>query len=96
VDGGRTTSAVAVLIISLWTLLVLARPLAGWKLALVATMAAAVALVVAIPGLAHLFLLEPTLLRLGIAGAVGAGGAVLVEIAYRTVAFAAHAAGRGG
>jgi cation-transporting ATPase E len=96
VDGGRTTSAVAVLIISLWTLLVLARPLAGWKLALVATMAAAVALVVAVPGLAHLFLLEPTLLRLGIAGAVGAGGAVLVEIAYRTVAFAAHTAGRNG
>ena len=70
VDGGRTTSAIAVLIISLWTLLVLARPLAGWKLALVATMAGAVALVVAVPGLAHLFLLEPTVLRLSIAGDV--------------------------
>jgi cation-transporting P-type ATPase E len=88
VEGGRTTSAVAVLIISLWTLLVLARPLAGWKLALVAAMAGAVALVVAIPGLAHLFLLEPTLLRLSIAAMFGAAGAVLVEIAYRTVAFA--------
>ncbi len=90
VDGGRTTAAVAVLIISLWTLLVLARPLAGWKLALVATMAGVVAVVVTIPGLAHLFLLEPTLLRIGIAGVVGAGGALLVEIAYRTVAFAAR------
>ncbi len=90
VDGGRTTAAIAVLIISLWTLLVLARPLAGWKLALVATMAGVVAMVVTIPGLAHLFLLQPTLLRLAIAGVVGAGGAVLVELAYRTVAFAAR------
>jgi cation-transporting ATPase E len=90
VDGGRTTSAIAVLIISLWTLLVLARPLAGWKLALVATMAGAVALVVAVPGLAHLFLLQPTLLRVGIAGAVGAGGAIVVEIVYRAVALAAR------
>ncbi len=76
VEGGRTTSAIAVLIISLWTLLVLARPLAGWKLALVAAMAGTVALVVAVPGLAHLFLLHPTLLRLSIAAMFGAAGAV--------------------
>ena len=82
-------SAIAVLIISLWTLLVLTRPLAGWKLALVAAMAGTVALVVAVPGLAHLFLLHPTLLRLCIAAMLGAAGAVMVEIAYRTVAFAA-------
>ena len=68
----------------------LARPLAGWKLALVATMAGAVALVVAVPGLAHLFLLQPTYLRLAIAGMVGAGGAVVVEIVYRAVALAAR------
>jgi cation-transporting ATPase E len=90
VDGGRTTAAVVVLIISLWTLLVVARPLAGWKLALVAALAGIVALVVVVPGLAHLFLLHPTPLRLAIAGMVGAGGALLVEVAYRTVAVSAR------
>ena len=49
VAGGRTTATLVVLIISLWTLLVLARPLAGWKLALVAAMAGIVAVVVAVP-----------------------------------------------
>ena len=68
VDGGRTTATLIVLIISLWTLLVLARPLAGWKLVLVATMAGIVAVIVAVPPLAHgVFLLDITPLRLLIA-----------------------------
>ncbi|HEX4431067.1 MAG TPA: HAD-IC family P-type ATPase [Frankiaceae bacterium] len=87
VDGGRTTAAVIVLITSLWTLLVLARPLASWKLALVVTMAGIVALVVLVPGLAHLFLLRPTPLRLAVAAAFGAGGAFVIEIAFRAVSF---------
>ena len=41
VAAGRTTACIVVLIIGLWTLLVLARPLAGWKLALVATLSPA-------------------------------------------------------
>ncbi len=84
VAGGRTTATITVLIISLWTLLVLARPLAGWKLALVATMAGIAALIVAIPGLAHLFLLYPTPLRVGVGAAIGVAGSVLVEIANQT------------
>jgi len=83
-----------VLIVSLWTLLVLARPLAGWKLALVAAMAGAVALVVAIPPLAHgVFLLDVTPLRLLVAAVIGAGGAILVELSYRAVALAVRLAG---
>jgi cation-transporting P-type ATPase E len=86
VPGGRTTATITVLIVSLWTLVVLARPLAGWKLALVASMAGIVAVILAIPALAtDVFLLYPTPLRIGIATALGAGGAVLVELSYRAV-----------
>jgi cation-transporting P-type ATPase E len=86
VAGGRTTAALTVLIVSLWVLVVLSRPLAGWKLLLVATMAGIVALIVAIPALANnIFLLYPTPLRLGLAAAIGAGGAVVVELSYRAV-----------
>jgi cation-transporting ATPase E len=88
VSGGRTTAAMTVLVIALWVLLVLARPLAGWKLALVATLAGAVALIVAVPGLAHIFLLYPTPLRLAVAAIVGGIGAALVEVTFRVVNFA--------
>jgi cation-transporting ATPase E len=86
VDAARTTATLVVLIVSLWTLLVLARPLKGWKLALVAAMAGAAAGIVAIPALGHgIFLLSPTPERLGIAVVIGAGGALLVELSYRAV-----------
>ncbi len=86
VAGGRTTATLVVLIVSLWTLLVLARPIKGWKLALVAVMAGAAATIVAVPALGHgIFLLSPTPLRVGIAAAIGAGGALLVELSYRAV-----------
>ena len=49
VAEGRTTATLTVLIISLWTVLVLARPLTGWKLMLVAGLAVAVAVIVAVP-----------------------------------------------
>ena len=86
VAEARTTATLIVLIVSLWTLLVLARPLAGWKLALVAGLAAAAALIVAIPALARgVFLLDVTPLRLAIAGIIGAAGAVLVELTHRSI-----------
>jgi cation-transporting P-type ATPase E len=86
VDDGRTTATLVVLIVSLWTLVILARPLAGWKLALVASMAGAIALIVAVPPLAHgIFLLDVTPLRLATAAVIGAGGAFLVELSYRAL-----------
>lgn len=86
VAEARTTATLIVLIVSLWTLLVLARPLAGWKLALVATLGAVAALIVAIPALGHgIFLLDVTPLRLAIAGIIGAAGAVLVELTHRSI-----------
>jgi len=86
VAEGRTTATLTVLIISMWTLLVLARPLTGWKLVLVAGLATAVAAIVAVPALSHgIFLLEITPLRLTIAAIVGAAGALLVELTHRSI-----------
>jgi len=86
VAEGRTTATLVVLIVSLWTLLILARPLAGWKLALVASMAGGVALIVAVPPLAHgIFLLDVTPMRLLTAAIIGGAGAVLVELSFRAV-----------
>jgi cation-transporting P-type ATPase E len=96
VAEARTTATLIVLIVSLWTLLVLARPLTGWKLGLVLTMAAAVTVIVAVPPLAHhVFLLDLSPLRLAIAAVIGAAGAVLVEISYRAVALAVSLHNRG-
>jgi cation-transporting ATPase E len=95
VAQARTTATLIVLIVSLWTLLVLARPLSGWKLALVAAMAAGVALIVAIPLLGHdIFLLDVSPLRLAIAGVLGAGGAVFVELTHRSILLLARSGAR--
>ena len=86
VAQGRTTATLTVLIISLWTVVVLARPLNGWKLVLVAGLAGTVALIVAVPALAQgIFLLEVSPLRLEIAVVIGIVGAVLVELAHRSI-----------
>lgn len=87
VAEARTSATIVILIVSLWTLLVLARPLTGWKLALVASMAAVVAAIVAIPPLGHgVFLLDVTPLRLAIAAVIGSGGALFVELTHRSIA----------
>ena len=86
VEGGRTVATMVLLICALWTLLVLARPLAGWKLALVAAMAVVAAGIVSIPVFAtDIFLLHPTPQRVLVAVVVGAIGAALVEISFRSV-----------
>ena len=95
VDGGRTVATLVVLICALWTLLVLARPLVGWKIALVAGMVLIIAVIVAVPAFAtSIFLLQPTPLRVLIAVVIGVIGAALVEVAYRAVALAARRRGR--
>jgi cation-transporting ATPase E len=97
VAQGRETATLIVLAVSLWTLLILARPLAGWKLALVASMIGTAALVVVIPPLGHrVFLLEPSPLRVLIAGCLGVAGAIVVELSYRAVARLRAPAGKAG
>lgn len=86
VEAGRTTATIIILIVSLWTLVVLARPLTDWKLGLVAAMAVVIAVVLAVRPIGHgIFLMDVTSLRLGVAGAIGVVGALLVEILARAV-----------
>jgi cation-transporting ATPase E len=86
VAGARTAATIVVLVVGLWTLGILARPLAAWKVGLLAAMAGVAALVILVPALAHdvvLLVLTPTVLL--IAAAVGVVGAVLVEVVDRLV-----------
>ncbi|NUT48028.1 MAG: HAD-IC family P-type ATPase, partial [Saccharothrix sp.] len=85
--AGQTTAAVVVLVASLWTLSLLARPLTGWKVALLACLTAAAVVILAVPVLAtDVFLLEVTPQRLLVGLVVGAVAAALVELVWRTVA----------
>jgi cation-transporting ATPase E len=87
VAEGRTTATIVGLIVSLWTVVVLARPLTGWKVGLVAAIGGVVAVVVTVPAIGRgLFLLSTTPLDLAVAGVVGIAGAVFVEITHRAVA----------
>jgi cation-transporting ATPase E len=87
VTGGRTVATLVVLICALWTLLAIARPLAGWKVAMVAAIIGVAALIVVIPAFAtDVFLLHPTPQRVLVGVLTGAVGAGLVEIAHRAVA----------
>jgi cation-transporting P-type ATPase E len=84
VSGARTTATVVVLVVALWTVVVLARPLAAWKLGLVVALAGVAALVLAVPVIAEgVFLLEVTPQLLLLAVVPGAAGALLVEGTFR-------------
>jgi cation-transporting ATPase E len=86
VPAARTTATIVVLVVALWTLVVLARPLAGWKVALVGAMAGVVVLVIAVPVLrTSVLLFELTPSTLLIALPLGAAGAALVEGIGRVV-----------
>ncbi|GAB2471347.1 HAD family hydrolase [Jatrophihabitans fulvus] len=91
VAAGRTVATLVTLICALWILVVTARPLAGWKVGLVAAMVAIIAVIVVVPAFAtDVFLLHPTPKRVLVAVIVGVAGAVLVELAARGVAYAAR------
>jgi cation-transporting ATPase E len=75
---------VVVLMVALWTLAILARPMHAWKVALIATMAGIAAAVVVLPSLGEtIVLLQVTPRTLLTAAVLGAGGALLVEISSR-------------
>ncbi|WP_309111098.1 HAD-IC family P-type ATPase [Saccharothrix sp.] len=89
-DGGRgagqTVATVVVLIASLWTLSLLARPFTRWKFALLAALAGFAALVLAVPALGTgIFLLAVTPQRLLVGVAIGLVAGLLVEVVGRVV-----------
>jgi cation-transporting P-type ATPase E len=80
----RTTATFVVLIVAFWTLVVLARPLHPWKVALIATLVGTTVAVVAVPALGEgIVLLQVTPQALLTAAVIGAVGSVLVEISSR-------------
>ncbi|WP_116451637.1 HAD-IC family P-type ATPase [Blastococcus litoris] len=97
VAGARTTATVVVLVVALWTLVILARPLSPWKLALIGSMVGIVVLVLLVPAIGTgVVLLEVTPDVLLIAVPFGVAGALLVELAERltsAVAGRRHAGG---
>ncbi|MEU6153295.1 HAD-IC family P-type ATPase [Actinosynnema sp. NPDC047251] len=84
--AAQTVATIVVAIASLWTLSLLARPFTAWKIALIAALAGAFALILAIPVLGNgIFLLDVTPQRLVVGAAIGAAAAFLVEIIGRVI-----------
>nr|BFE51796.1 hypothetical protein GCM10017745_52230 [Saccharothrix mutabilis subsp. capreolus] len=84
--AGQTVATVVVLIASLWTLSLLARPLNRWKLALLAGLAGVAALILAVPALGTgIFLLAVTPQRLLVGAVIGVVAGLLVEVVGRVV-----------
>ncbi|CAL9473994.1 Calcium-transporting ATPase CtpE [Actinosynnema sp. ALI-1.44] len=84
--AGQTVATVVVLIASLWTLSLLARPLNRWKLALLAGLAGVAALILAVPALGTgIFLLAVTPQRLLVGAVIGLVAGSLVEVVGRVV-----------
>jgi cation-transporting ATPase E len=79
----RTSATIAALVVALWILAVLARPVRAWKAVLVVAMAGVAVAAVAIPPVRELFELEVSLVLLPQALAIGAGGAMAVELVGR-------------
>jgi cation-transporting ATPase E len=83
-EAARTTATLVVLVVALWTLAILARPLAFWKVGLLGAMAASAAAVVVIPPLGRdLLQFDVTPTGLLVALVAGAVGALLVELVHR-------------
>ncbi|HEY3503598.1 MAG TPA: HAD-IC family P-type ATPase [Actinocatenispora sp.] len=75
----RTTAALALFVVTLGALAFVARPLRGWRLGLVAAMAALFGLALAVPFGRHFFALSPTSATNDLTGlAIGAAGLVVL------------------
>jgi cation-transporting P-type ATPase E len=95
VAGARTTATLVVLVVALWTLGILARPIVAWKGALIAAMAGIAVAVWVIPPLGEgIVLLEISPRVLLIGAAVALPAALLVELAARSRAPGRHRTSR--
>jgi cation-transporting ATPase E len=80
----RTTTALVLVVIGLWVLVILARPFNWWKALLVGSMAGCVALILAIGFLRDFYALEtPDVRVLGEAALIAVAGIFLLEIGWR-------------
>jgi cation-transporting ATPase E len=93
VAGARTTTTFVLVVVGLWTVGVLARPLQAWHVALFAGLAGVVVVVLALPPLgAGILMLQVTRTSVLAAAVLGGAGALLVEVVHR---FAPRVAGGG-
>ncbi len=80
----RTTTALVLVAIGLWVLVILARPFNWWKALLVGSMAGCVAFILAIGFLRDFYALEtPDVRVLGEAALIAVAGILLLEIGWR-------------
>ncbi len=82
-DQARTAATVALVVVALWVLVILARPIRLWKLGLVGAMAGAFVLALVIPFVRDFFLLEIPIVVLPQSVAIGCAGAFAVELVSR-------------
>lgn len=82
-DERRTAAAIALLVVALWILSVLSRPYARWKIALISAMAAIAAAAFVVPMARSFFELSVPLVMVPQALAIGAAGAMGVELVHR-------------
>jgi cation-transporting ATPase E len=81
-DEARSASTVVVMVIGLRVILLVARPLVAWKIAMVAALAGAFALCLVVPWLRDLFNLHLSATVLAGSVAIGAVGAVLTSLVW--------------
>jgi cation-transporting P-type ATPase E len=80
----RTTATITLFLVALWVLAILARPTNPWRAGLVLTMAAAFAVIMAVPGLQDFFALNPPRTELVLAAiGIAAAGGFVIEMGWR-------------
>ena len=85
-DQAGTAVLVALIVMGLWVLGIVARPLNWWKVVLLCSCVAAYLLIFTVPFIRELVLLEIGDTELIVTGLlVGAGGAVIIEIVHRVL-----------
>jgi cation-transporting P-type ATPase E len=86
-NQAKTAASIVFFIVSLWVLVVQARPMRAWKRVLVAVMAALFVLVLEVPAGRRFYLLEPPPLEIQLeALAIGALASLGVEALWRLIA----------
>jgi cation-transporting ATPase E len=81
----RTATVITLFVVAWWVLCILARPITGWRLGLVAAMGASLIGALTIPIVRHYFELQsPGTSMTVVAVAIGAVAAAVIEVAWRT------------
>ena len=80
----RTTATITLFLVALWVLAILARPTNPWRAGLVLSMAAAFAVIMAVPGLRDFFALNPPRTELVLSAiAIATAGGFVIEMGWR-------------